>query len=306
MARVASTQNIVIEPVDLRWGNQERTCIDAVGGAALAGKYFEFQSIDANGDKTDYYCWYDDSVASDPAPAGKTAVPVVITGSETAAQIASATAAAIEALSDMNSIAQSDKIVIENKIMGEVSPAADVDTTFTFTQERQGSRLDLGFTEGDISLAVTESLVDVTTTQTGAEVVTRLRNGILIEGITVTLKEATAASLAEILKVPGKEVLPVGGAPGEEAVGVGGGKQFSNVNEDARKLVFHPTRLDESVYGEDIALWLAYPQLNGVNFSGESAKTIEVEFSAYIDEARLIDARNLLFGDHTKNYLRAF
>lgn len=309
MSIVSRTQNIVIEPIVARWGNQETTAVQVIGDTAsdLAGKYFDMEAIDIALVKTEYRVWLDDGIESAPTSGGKTLVPVVYAPNDSAAVLAGKIVAVLDALTGVNAIARPNGvIVIQNAEMGEVAEIVDgaalAGTGFTFTQLKAGSRLDIGFIDGDVELGVTENLVDVTTHQTGAEVIAQLRNGITVGPISMALKEATAAKLREIASVIGKKAT----VNGKEVVKLGGSKQFTNVLTDARKLVLHPQRLPLTNQDEDYCAWLAYPNLEGVVFSGENNKLINVTFNTFLDDLIELDARNgIICGDTSQNYLSA-
>jgi len=62
--------------------------------AGLAGSYWTLSSP-----TNDYYAWYTvDGAGADPAPAGRTAIPIAVLSTDTAAQVATKTAAALAAV----------------------------------------------------------------------------------------------------------------------------------------------------------------------------------------------------------------
>ncbi len=114
-------------------GGSPTTTRTATGAtSALSGKYFT-----CNTPSIAYYVWYDVTGATsiDPAPGGgKIAVPVTITRGMTNAQVATATAAAIDALAGFTCAAPgAATITIVNLIAYNVTNAADVDTTQVVT-----------------------------------------------------------------------------------------------------------------------------------------------------------------------------
>lgn len=306
MARSTSARNIKVEPANPVWGNQERACIEVLGDVAgsLSGTHFTFQGVDKDGLTTNYYAWFNTGASVDPAVAGATGVEVVIAEGASALVVRDALVLALNGLAQFNAGAdqQDGKIlaILECKEQGEVLPATDVNTTFVITQEAAGSKLALGLTE-DIEVAIAEDLLDIQSSQTGNEILARLRLGNSAGPISIPMKESDAAKLKEILKVGGEAFTP---AAGTEVVGWGSSKSFTNVIPDSKKLVLHPTRLPEDNRADDFAFWLAYPNLNSINFSGSSEQIVTVEFTIYKDEAR--DNRASLFvrGDHTQNLLK--
>jgi len=117
------------------------TTIADVAGA-LDGLYFEFDGVDADGDKpiVKYYCWMNvDAGGNDPGPiTGRTAVPIAVTSNDTANTIATAIAAAIDALDDFGAAAVAAVVTITNATVGAVDNCHDVDTGFTFATTIDG------------------------------------------------------------------------------------------------------------------------------------------------------------------------
>lgn len=88
--------------------------------AQLANKYFTISSP-----TVDYYVLFNlDAGGVDPAPAGKTAIPVAITTGNSTSTMATAAAAAIDALAAFISTASSAVITITNAVAGA---ATDID-----------------------------------------------------------------------------------------------------------------------------------------------------------------------------------
>lgn len=103
------------------------------------GQYFTMYSAT---DATAYYVWYNKaSGGGDPAPAGKTEIEVAIGGSDTAAQVATATQGAIDAVTaDFNAVVNADTITVTvtNVDTGSTTDAANVNvggTNFAWNKE---------------------------------------------------------------------------------------------------------------------------------------------------------------------------
>lgn len=306
MATQASVSNIVIEPVDLRWGNQHLVCFDTVAASTLAGKYFAMSS------KTvDYYVWFDDGVAADPAVAGKTGIAVTIVGTETEVQVAGLIATEINTQSatikiHAKAITDEAKVLIEVKDLGAPKSAfAAGDSTFTATVLKEGSELAIGYLDGNVEFALGNTKFDVTSHQTGTEVIAALITGSEVGPITVTMKETIAVKLKEIMTTVGQTYTPAGGT---EVFGVGalaGSKQFSNAIADSRMLIMHPTKNDADDYSGDYCFWAAWPNLNNLVISGEEDRKAEVEFSIYLDETRVNEVKKaVILSDWTQNFLK--
>lgn len=297
--------NIKIERVNVDWSSQHliKYCIGAEDLAAVNGKYVLFSSLD-----TDYYAWIDvNNTGVDPAVAGRTEIEVDVGASPTAAQIATALAAAVDAVSGLNSSVDDcddSCVLIQVEDVGAPNAVATAGTSgFTLSLLLQGAEFKLGLTDGDIEIPLAgENLVDITATQFGTNIVQRLRSGKVIGNITIPMKEYTAAKIKEILEAGGESFTPAGGT---EVTGWGTSKDGEGVLAQSRKLIFHPIRLADNDLSEDIAFWRAYPQLSSIVLSGENNALINVEFSVlpdpYIDDR----VQYFVYGDHSQNLLKS-
>lgn len=106
------------------------------------GDYFLLYSAT---DKTGYYVWYNkDGGGGDPAPAGKTAIPVVITTGDANTVVATATRDAINttAPADFTATASTNVVTVTNDAKGSTTDAKDSSggtaTGFTFAVTTQG------------------------------------------------------------------------------------------------------------------------------------------------------------------------
>lgn len=299
----SNVENIVIEPVDLRWGNQHLACVETVEGTGLDGAYFLVSDLD-----TEFYVWYNTGASVDPAPANKTGIEVSVLVADSAAVVATKTETAINASTlKGHAKAQTGKgsLLIQLKELGApVVAFADVDTTFTIEVVRAGSVLDIGFIDGNVELAVSAQLFDVVAHQTGTEVVAQLITGSEVGPLTVTMKETVIEKLKEIVRVLGTDFTPAGG---DEVTGIGalaGSKQFQNVFQFSKQLIMHPTKNAATDYTGDFCFWVAYPNLNNLSFSGEEDRKAEVEFTFFLDQARVNQVSKMVIGDWTQNFLK--
>lgn len=295
MALQSQVSNIEIVSVDGFFGNQHMLCVETVVGTDLDGTHFLFSSLD-----TDYYAWYNTGASTDPAVAGRTGVEIEVLTTDTAPQVAvkSAAALALEAQLNAASLTNQNIFLLEVKGLGEpVNAAADVDTTFNITVQRAGSKLELGFLEGDVELTLEEQLFEIVTHQTGSQVIGGLRTGTTLGPISMTLKETTAAKLKELLEA--SAAVEHEGEATRKVTGIGslaGSKQFGNVFTDAKMLVLHPTKNADTNYDEDFAFWLAYPNLNALTFSGEADRKLTIDFNIYLDELRDNQVNQMVVG----------
>lgn len=306
MALTSSVSNVTVEPVNLYWGNQQLACVECIAGTSLGGKYFNISSP-----TTDFYVWYDTGASTDPAPAGKTGIEVTITTGDTAAQIATKTAAAINAAAATNKIhaavytLDSTVLLIQAKAMAAVNSAwADVDTTMTLTVERLGSRLAIGLSEGDVQIPFDVNMLDVVAHQTGPEIRDQIMLAANVGPISVVCKEAVKASIEEYLQVIGSEVTPSGGTAVTAVGALAGSKQFTNAFQYAKALLLHPTSKADTDLSNDMIFWKAYPKITDITHSGETDKKFTLEFSLYLDELMLNSSSKMVYGDWQQNFLK--
>lgn len=308
MATTSQVSNIVIEPVDLAWGNQHMVCFDTVSGAGISGDYFSISDL-----TTDYYVWYNTGSSTDPAPSGKTSlVPagVSVLAGDTAIQIATKTATALNGLGSpkFNAVAKSGlgKLVIELKVLGVVNSAWAAGTsTFVPTILKAGTKLDIGYVDGNVELTLGQQLFDIVSHQAGTEVLGKLVTGTELGPLTITMKETVAAKLKELLEVAGVSYTPGSGTEVTAIGALAGSKQFSNVFPYCRSLVMHPTKNAASNLANDFMFWVAYPNLSNLVISGEEDRKLEVEFSFFLDEQKVNEASKMVYGDWSQNFLKA-
>lgn len=117
-------------------GDSGFTVSQQTAGAAsnLNNKYF---TLNDAGDDTEYYAWFNvNSEGVDPAVGGKTGIEVAVAAGATAAQVATALAAAIDGETDFAATASSSSVTIVNAASGPSVDVADgaAATGFTFAK----------------------------------------------------------------------------------------------------------------------------------------------------------------------------
>jgi hypothetical protein len=125
-------------------GKQNETTIVCGDAASLTtGDYFLVNSAN---DETKYYVWYNkDGGGGDPALLGYTGIAVVISTGNTNVQVATATAAALNAAASFNSESSSFTVIVRNVLEGACMETADStsnQTEFDFTTTQSGSTLE--------------------------------------------------------------------------------------------------------------------------------------------------------------------
>jgi hypothetical protein len=301
-------ENIVIDPCFLEFAEAETVTVACVADIAssLNSTYFTF-----NTPTVGYYTWISTGAGIDPAIAGRTAIPVVIAPAATATAVALAIQTAIDLVAGVHAGLDGcdpTKVII---MAAQVGPVAAVPadgagagaTEFVITEVRVGSSLQIGFTE-DFELPTGEVLVDVTTSQTGGQILTALRSGRNVENISVVLKEAAASKLKVLLEASGSTITPPGiGATEVTGYGSQDTKAFGNAIVDSKRLILHPVRKAESDRSEDFCFWRAYPQVTSISISGSDARTISVDFRVFEDSLIKNEVRQFIFGDWQQKLL---
>lgn len=294
-------ESIQINPAVMQWGNQSMQKVVITTAAGLGAQYFNLNAPDES-----FYVWMNTGSDTDPAVSGKTGIEVTIGATPTILTVASALATELNTGSDFNAKAYTQDgvtyVLIQAKAMGAAVAASDgtATTTWTFSEIRAGSLLDIGLTE-DIEVGFSMSVLDVTASQLGTTVVERLRNGMNIENISINMKESVAAKIKAIMEPYYPAYTP---GSGTEVQGIGNAKDFLNVSADSAKLVLHPKKLADGNLAEDFAFWRACPMLTSMNFSGESEQMMSVEFSVLPDKFLVQDVAHGVYGDHTQNFLK--
>jgi uncharacterized phage protein gp47/JayE len=110
------------------------------GSLINGGEHFY---LNAANDATLYYVWYKvNGVGVDPAPGGRTGILVNISNTDTAAEVADATAAAIDAIIDFESASEDAYVRVTNADFGPCTDASNIDVSGGLVIEivQQGQR----------------------------------------------------------------------------------------------------------------------------------------------------------------------
>jgi hypothetical protein len=289
-------ENIRVEPVDVKFAQVQTDCVEVEAAGALEDLYWEVA-----GSSTSWYIWYDEGSGVDPSLAGKVAIPVVLAPTDTASQVATKVAAAIDAESGISAIVdpkKSTRVIVKVLEYAAGTPASAGTTTgHMFENVHVGFMHDFGATDGSLELSLDQQLLDVNSTQSGTEILTSLVTGMNVE-ITIPLKEISDDNLERLID------LTSGGShtpgSGTKLQGFGSGQNFSNVLDKAGRLILHPTRLPDSDTSQDYCCWLAYPKLDSISFSGESEQLINVTWRVFTDTFLPEDMNKVAIGDHTQ------
>lgn len=296
--------NIKIEPMTVTIGEDIMqvsyiTCVADVA-ASLNNKYFVFYVAAG----TKHYGWYNvASGGTDPAVSGGTAHEIDIASGATAAAVASATQAVLDAVAGFDATVSDTVVTLTATAAGYQKSIHDgaAPTAFAFEVFKYGdSATDAGFTDGDLEVKMDYNDVDVTSHQTGSEVLSHINTGNNVS-LTINLKETTVAQLRYAFLGRGDSVIPKGtGVSSTEVFGLGLNRQFKQTADRARKIVLHPKVLASTNHSRDLTIWKAFPSLETLNFSGENIFMIPMEVKVYNDFAKDQRISKICYGDSTQ------
>ena len=287
---MASSQGspFLLSAADVSWG---RSSADIDGGTGL------------------FYVWFDlDAGSTDPAVAGRTGIEVDVTTGQDAAAVASALQAVLEANANFRSEldaadSNNETVIMEAEFKGAVvNDAADADTGFVITQQRDGLGGDLGRTNGGVEVTMATNSVQIFTDQTGGD--GGIVNDEVILGNTIeasfTLIEMTQARWELVVgSVTGSTFTPSGGT---EVVGFGEDRLYQSLFDLGGELVLHPTRNDASDRSQDITFFKSAPKPETINFSPDEVQGMAVTFSALPDRDLDSSINIMVFGDSQQDF----
>lgn len=301
---MGTVANQKIEPMNVTWGesvmqSENITCVADVS-SSLNNKYFLFYTTGG----TKNYAWFNvGGAGSDPAVSGGTANAVAISANATATAVATALAAVLTAVSGFDATSDGAVVTLVATTAGYAKPAHEgaAATGFTFEVNYYGDvAADLGHCDQEISVSHEENMVDLTSHQTGTEVLSNISTGSVV-GITLSLKESTISQLRKIMLSEGDSLIPDGtGVSSTEVFGYGTSRQFKQNISRTRKLNLHPVVLPASNLSRDISFWKAFPMLGELVFSGEEVLMIPVEFKIYPDYTKDSRISKCVVGDSTQ------
>ncbi|MDH3324004.1 MAG: hypothetical protein OEL89_00035 [Candidatus Peregrinibacteria bacterium] len=135
-------------------GVAEITTITTVAATSITtGDYFKIWLANGTGGWTAYYVWFNKAAGGgDPAPTGFTEIEVAIAADATAATIATAIGAALDAAADNfgTPVVADTLVTVTQQQLGDIKDAVDVNTDFTITTTTQGvTALDGGWSMWD-------------------------------------------------------------------------------------------------------------------------------------------------------------
>lgn len=301
-----NTQRFKLDIRNILLGKQTKheTCITTKAGTSLGGKFWVFHEPNTQAKR---YVWYNTGTSVDPAVPGATGVEVDILVGDSAAQVATKTATALSALTGVvdSAVATGNEIKLVMAVAGPCFPSRDAlataaKTGFAIATRKQGwVQVDLGPTNGDITLTLEESLQDVTSPQTGDFLLAQIRRG-FTGSAEFELKDVSAAQLQRLLLFSG-EVFITDDADQKIIGGLGQSKLFTSKEDAATQLVFRPSnKVADADPSEDITMPFAVLSLGELVFSAENEAVYPVTATPYLKEGMDPKANFLIFGDAAK------
>ena len=294
------TATIRVEPVDVYLGGQAVNTVTVVADVAnsLDGDYFQITDTAAG----IYHVWFNTSggAAVDPAPGGgSVAIVVALTTGASAATVASAVAVAVNAAAALvNATADGAVVTLKSQQLGAQTLVTGT-SGFAVAVVTVGSMVELGYLDGDIELEFEEQIVDITSQQTGTDIIGGIRTGNNLSGFSISLKQNDTVIRDNVIKAFGWDSLTPGG--GTEVVGLGETKKFLSTTTQAKRLVLHPTVLAVSDRSRDLMFWQAYLAFDGINFSGENIQLLNFSVRVFPDPGVNTKINKMAFGDWTQS-----
>jgi len=304
----SSSSTFLLSAADVSWGTRQcYTVLVNDAAADLDGESFIVYVPSANfSSEAGFQVWFDLDASSTPPtpPSGETLLEVDVVTGDTAAQVATKLAAALEANAAFRSkVDPADSsgatVIMEADKKGAVTnAAADVDSGVTITLQRTGLGGDLGRTSGGVEVTMEANTVTITADQTGQLVLDEVFTGSSVSA-SMSFLEMTAERWETIVgSVTGDTFTPSGGT---QLVGYGESRLYQSFFDLGGELVLHPTRFAASDRSRDIVFWKSAPRPETINFSGEEPQTMSVTFTALADRD-VEEAINLMaFGDNEQD-----
>lgn len=279
------------------WGRKNKVCIDTDSNFLLAdGEYFLVSNLD-----TDYYVFVTvDGGTTDPAPAGKTPINLVLTSGYTASDLASELKTKVEAVPGFFvTLSENDTCAcIElNKLGAPLSVAADVDSGLTIVTSVVGIGGSLGKTTDGIEVSTELNTIEITSDQNGA-----VPEDIVVSGntisVTMTLLEMSKEKWNLIIgEVSGNKYTPAGGT---EVVGYGTDRNFQSLFDLAGCLLLEP--IDRPNRDEDLLFFKAIPLPESFSFSGTDTLSMSVSFQILNDNSKDSKINLMACGDVSQDF----
>lgn len=302
MACNTSTYNIGIQNVLLGKDTAQEFCVVAKAdvSGSLNNKYFV---VHVPSTQAKHYFWFNvNSLGIDPAVPNAVGHVIALATSATAAAVATATAAVLDGLTWLEATASGEHIDCAMVDFGYAYEARNAllatdSPKFSITVSKFGSeQVDLGATNGDISLTFEESVIDVKAPQYGDFVLAEIRKGVMVNSA-FELKDTSEASWRRALNFYGSTIV-TDDAASKVLSGYGSKNLFKSTEDVATQLIFRPSKNAEDANASaDLTIPKARLKLGEVTFSGEDELVLPIEAIAYLDASKSSFVNLIAYGD---------
>lgn len=290
MACNTQTRNLGPRNILLGKDTAQEGCITAKADVAssLQNKYFV---LHVPGTQAKHYFWFNvATLGSDPLVPNATGHAIAISAGASAVTVAAAINTAFNATAFVASTVSGAVVDYTMVAMGYAYEGRDStdplsQTGFTFTVGKFGStQVDLGGTEGDVTMTVEEQNVEVKSPQTGNFVVAEIRQGAKLK-VSFSLQDTSEASIRRAMNFYGSTIVPDNGS-GKVLSGYGSANLFKSTDDVSTQCILRPSSLagipDAS---EDFTLPKCKVKLGQLTFSADKILVLPLEVTAYLDTA---------------------
>lgn len=303
MACNVSTRNLGPRNVLLGKNTLQTFCLTAKAdvSSSLNNTYFVIHEAVT---QTKHYFWFNVATTGvDPVVPNATAHPIPIAVGASASAVATAIASVVDPLTWVSAVATADHVDFAMvAAMGYAFPIRDSTVTanktlMTFVVVKYGSiQADLGGTEGDVKMKLTEKNVDVKAPQTGNFVTSQIRQGIEAT-VSFSLQDTSVASIRRVLNFYGSTLVPDNGS-GKVLTGYGSDNLFKSTDDVTTQLILRPSTLAANSDGsEDLTFPKVKATLGELTFSADNLFILPVECTAYLDSSDNASLNFMSYGD---------
>jgi hypothetical protein len=273
--------------------------------SSLNNKYFVVHKAN---DNAKHYFWFDVGGAGvDPAVPNSVGHTIAISANDSASAVATAVASALAGVATLiqSATASSNEVSVMLKDFGPAYVSRDaLDPAdrcgFKFALAKAGYvQIDLGPTDGEISITKEEEFTDITSAQTGSYVLDQLRKGMSVSA-SFSLKDTSKEMMLRIIGFDGT-VYVTDDADSKVIGGYGTKNIFTSASDVATQLIFRPSyNAADAVADEDLTLLKAKLTLGEFVLSPEDELLLPVEAVGYLDESLYNGSNYLVYGDASK------
>jgi hypothetical protein len=305
MACNTQQYNLGVRNILLGSDTYQQFCIEAKAdvSSSLNNKYIV---IHRPGDaQAKHYFWFNvASGGTDPAVPNATGHAVAIAANATGAAVASALQAVINALTWINATVDLAHITCTMAEYGYAHEARNGFGTnspsFVITLNQKGSeQVDLGGTNGDITMTVEETTKEIKAPQFGDYLLDELHKGTNVS-FSFELKDSSVSMIRKIMNFSGVTFVS-DDADSETVTGYGSGSLFRSKLVKAEQCILRPTVLADSADpSEDFTLHKASLKLGEMALSADNELVLPVEVMGYLDTTKSGLANFFSYGDASK------